>query len=193
MTTNGAAECNVHTTPAEGKALISAYNLFFLHLSCLWNHLPYATEHIALVSGGTETQVQTLSCRYPGFAVKSRHTGTLTRSCSWSPSITKFLSLLGLHSFVGFGNTYEIWLPEEGKVKALRNLPGSGFWYMPSDSCHQYFYVNGCHMWGFTPRKSFSFTTWRHYQLPGHKHGPPGECNTFTYKLHLCVLWSGCH
>lgn len=32
---------------------------------------------------------------------------------------------------------------------------------------------------GFTPRKSFSFTASRHYQLPDHKHGLPGECNTF--------------
>lgn len=80
---------------------------------------------------------------YPCFAVKSRHTWKLTRSCSWSPCITKLLSFPGLHSFVGFGNTYEILLPEEGKVKPLWNWSGSGFWHMPSGYCHQYFYANG--------------------------------------------------
>lgn len=57
---NGAAVCNVHTTLAEGKALIPAYNLFFLHLLFLWNHLPYATKCITLEKGGMETQVQIL-------------------------------------------------------------------------------------------------------------------------------------
>lgn len=181
----------------RGRHLFLLATFFFLHLSFLWNHLPYATEHIALVSGGTETQVQTLFPVIPVLQLRARHTGTPTRSCSQSPSITKLLSSPGLHSFVGFGNMYEILSPEQGKVKPLWNLSGSGFCHMPSGYCHQYFYANRSHLmipWEvLSPRKSFSFTASRHYQLPGHKHGLPGECNTSTYKLHLCILWSGCH
>lgn len=136
--------CNVRATPAEGKALIPAYNLFFLHLSFVWNHLPYATEHIALVSSGTETQVQTL---FPVIPVLQLRADTLGHQCcSWSPPITKLLSSPGLHSFVGFGDMYEILPPEEGKVKPLWSLSGSGFCHMPSGYCHQYFYANGSHL-----------------------------------------------
>lgn len=80
---------------------------------------------------------------YPCFAVKTHWE---TRSCSRSPFITKLLSSPGLHSLVGFGNTYEILPPEEGKVKLPWNLSGLGFWHMPSGYCHQYCYAKGSHL-----------------------------------------------
>lgn len=56
---------------------------------------------------------------------------------------------------------------------------------MPSGYCHQYFYANGSHLGGFTPRKSFSFTASRHYQLPS----LPEECNTFLHINYISISY----